>query len=624
MRINRACRPTPERLESLCPVSSLVLAALPEEYPAHPVHAASRPAREYVGTPHATTGSGAVRRPGISGSSAGRRGETPIPATAPRLRGVVGGMPLPLARWGRQAPSNVRMVPTSGLPLPGGDQPWVTAGAPTAPAVVAAPSPVAAGLSPTAGRGATGPRAGEWPSILAAADPGTTSAPARGLSGGISFETSSVLPGTEDPAPKARISSPGLHNDEVGPIPEVIQGMRYDAAFTVLVGATDPNVPGETGTQYEVVSYTWTFPSGAVKGYGSFNYLLEQDTTTSSGNFYAVFASHPTDTDGQGASIARANPDAEFDVDDLEKRYDEVQPNGFPATDHVIETFYWGPEVAPGEQQVSVSVTLRKIVNGVNQGTITVGDSVKLNVNRPTGNIQILEFGEAGVTGANVSTDYQWLQFDVNTTQPLTANSPVGIQWKATVNPTLNFGGKFRLTQTEDHHERRDYTWLGTAYTEWDDSVWLNNSVLVQPGWVVDDMDYPGNYLDEPGNPQVTVAEVGHNLYGDDSPFSELTLPYWGATPSTWWRSDNFTMTLMYCPDPNGTAGGKPTAIWVPVGKVNWSWGAFATYNAGTGKWDEGPEAPRQSHDQYQPTTTFPVWEHSVREFSGQFNRRVP
>ena len=72
---------------------------------------------------------------------------------------------------------------------------------------------------------------------------------------------------------------------------------------------------------------------------------------------------------------------------------------------------------------------------------------------------------------------------------------------------------------------------------------------------------------------------VTNQLYGNDSPGGPLdNIPNWVA--GTWTRSDKFTVTLMYNPDPTAVAGpgadGPARSIWVPVGTLTWSWTATA------------------------------------------------
>ena len=124
--------------------------------------------------------------------------------------------------------------------------------------------------------------------------------------------------------------------------------------------------------------------------------------------------------------------------------------------------------------------------------------------------------------------------------------------------------------------------------------------------------------------PQVAVAPVGSTLWSNDSPASRLnpnTLPA-GATPLTWFRVDSFTITAMYNPfptDPNQPGNGVPHSIWVPVGALYWSWGAYAQYMGG-GAWAVPANAaqegllPFSTKTQFGPTDVFPTWSYRKQD----------
>lgn len=69
---------------------------------------------------------------------------------------------------------------------------------------------------------------------------------------------------------------------------------------------------------------------------------------------------------------------------------------------------------------------------------------------------------------------------------------------------------------------------------------------------------------------------------------------------SSYQRSDDFTMTLMYQPS-------LPSSIWVPIASVDWTWGYGATSNDGGNTWTVGfrswPGSPVAG-----ATTSFPIW----------------
>ena len=181
---------------------------------------------------------------------------------------------------------------------------------------------------------------------------------------------------------------------------------------------------------------------------------------------------------------------------------------------------------------------------------------------------------------------------------------------------TGSFGGVFELTQTIQTNVQRAYTYSGNNYVDVGGVIVNPDGTYTNPGVMVDRMSYPG-YLD--GTTTLArTAGVGHVLASSDSPYSQLGYNYhWPVTPSSWWRVDTYTQTLMYNPGTPGTTD----SIWIPVGSLTWGWSAYASYNSATQTYVGSSVYPSgQFFVGYNPTDTFPTWTHQVAETAGVWN----
>lgn len=431
-------------------------------------------------------------------------------------------------------------------------------------------------------------------------------------------------------------------------VPNVMQGMLW-AGNPVVVDQNEVVHP-----EYTAVNFTWTYPTGAVKGYGIFKQFQERPGAADPGNYW-LFTGPPTDTGDAtpGGSIAMSDHEPidanlKYTADDLSYQ-SNLAANGQNAevNDHVINQFYWGPD-AVGQQTVTVNATF--INTQAPFDKVTGGDTVTVNVIRPTGSIYNVKQGQAGVSATDGFKN-QYLSLDKTTPRDISGNAiglPVGIEWNATVDtPTVKapdgtnqavkdpygtaYTGSFVMTQVVVYNAQRTYTdTQGVVHTQW--SGRLPGGTSPNPATTVDDMRYDG--LVEPhNNPQLgqEVFNVGlPAAYANDSPATLLTFVGWNTpeaiSAATWWRTDNFSLVLMYNPNPNPDAPvgpGKPypgrATIWVPVGYIPWSWSAFANLSiAGptSGTWVQGTGAgaPKQSFGTYAASTEYPIWQHQVKE----------
>jgi hypothetical protein len=116
------------------------------------------------------------------------------------------------------------------------------------------------------------------------------------------------------------------------------------------------------------------------------------------GATYWQYVNHPT------TSLAQIPTSHPFTADDLTW-------DGPGTVDHAESSFYWGPD-ATGESIVSVTATLKKFDgNGQVVDTFTDSESAKFNLVRPQGNINVIQFGTAGV-GWNDGLGNYWLNMD--------------------------------------------------------------------------------------------------------------------------------------------------------------------------------------------------------------------
>lgn len=138
----------------------------------------------------------------------------------------------------------------------------------------------------------------------------------------------------------------GHHPGGSNPIPNVIQGSRWFGFLRLQ--ASNVNT-----FDYQVLNATWTFPTGAVKGYGIGRQGQEPGGPPLGGAAFNFFDSGPT---LEGAEDPEDVKFA-FTEDDLNFTYSS------PDIDHVTKSFYWGPK-SVGPLSVHVEATFAKIVDG--------------------------------------------------------------------------------------------------------------------------------------------------------------------------------------------------------------------------------------------------------------------
>ena len=220
------------------------------------------------------------------------------------------------------------------------------------------------------------------------------------------------------------------------PIPTVVQGSQW--------GGT-PILAGTAAGSYQILSYTWAFPSGALKGYGTFT----TNTNDPSGP-YITFAGHPTSASNTTVQVVST-----FSSDDLTNQ----QGAGVNDPD-VFNQFYWGPQ-ATGNQTVSVSA---QVQNTTIKATMKLGDSAVTNVIQPQGNITTV-LGTAGLSAGGANYDgSQFLGIDINglyNSSNGKVTGTVGISPDGVVNTTgLPAGttGQYAIVQTiTEGASRSDY-----------------------------------------------------------------------------------------------------------------------------------------------------------------------
>jgi hypothetical protein len=424
---------------------------------------------------------------------------------------------------------------------------------------------------------------------------------------------------------------PGQHPGDTTPAPPIPQGSQF-VGYPLLSAPTG-------GAGYQLVNFTWTFPTGAVKGYGEFSQATE-GPGEGGGSTYTWFSGAPSTSLAQDPSLFP------FTSDDLNWTS--------PGDDHVVDSFYWGP-ASVGISTVSVTATFEKIVDDQVVDTFQGSDSAKYNVILSTGSISILQFGTAGLSTQTDDVGQYWLGLDKNSHVLPAATRPVGIQYSLSV--TTPATGSFTAIQTMQYKENRQWTDTGRNFHKEQNGFYVDSEtgqpVTNQDGTKKSMTDYPtldsiagigyGFRLndptmgpDSPTQPTLTAASVRNangvvnKLYGNDSPGTPLPKP---PTPTweggIWSRTDDFTITLMYNPDPNasgGVGGGAANSIWIPVGKLTWSWTATAgyfTFNNPNPKWvSQG--SPTQTPGTYSPTTQFPAWTASRNDASQGFSTFFP
>ena len=506
---------------------------------------------------------------------------------------------------------------------------------PPAPTGAGAPSPTADGFASTGVSAAPAPRvvvADPPPAVVAMNAPATFAAPAARSPEAVAAARPGPVGG--DPEPVVVIESTGRHKDAPPdvPLPELLQGTSYTARFKVTFPVPPVDPDGSSGDaplfDYKLEKYVWTFPGGAVKGYGTF----ETQTGDPDGP-HEVFTGGPTAQDG-----VPVRAETEFTNDDLDYDATQTDSNG-NVLDVVISTFFVGPEME-GLQDVKVQVTFRKYSNGVKGGTVEKGDEVQFDALKPTGAIAVDHAGVAGVSPV-LSRGSQYLQFakdwdkpryDLGTlTKYEVVNSPnIGIRWTATL--TLPGGlveGKFAVFQTISSQEAYDYIDQAAGNSAktneaifpvlGDDGMPVLTNGIASGDPVVDALDNAIPYglayttTDGKDHQESATAIPGQQLKGGDNPTSQLADAVRRFTlPVTHTRSDQFVTTLMYNPGREG----DNADIWVPVAKLPWSWSGFAKYDSkATPKWSDSkvvaPVVPAAS-EPAQANGDFPTWTRNV------------
>lgn len=408
--------------------------------------------------------------------------------------------------------------------------------------------------------------------------------------------------------PVVTIVSPGLHAYETTLPPQYVQGQRYDvsAAYNSYPNQTDgPQI------EWRPLKDVWTYPTGVVKGYGSF-----QKMNGDPDGPYTVFVSPPTDAPNTIVDLQ------DFTPDDLDK--DRQQ-----AGDHFIDHFFFGP-VSIGDVSLNVTTTFGKFIDGVDTGLrANAGDGVVLNIVQPQGTMEILEVGTAGLGPAG-STPLN-LQFDKDRVRPVAPN-PIealhpGVKWRVHVDPPLkregtSFGGDFMTTQTiPSSIRRRSYSAILGPYIQelirlpdkTSPCPCLDSSVGFYPGAI--SLTATGSFQQPVG---AEFATVGTYMTSADAPFQSLATTIDGYPTGNYYVSDKFLSTLMYWPD---KTMGVPNSIPVPIKYFRWEWGGSAYYAQGS--WFLGANADHTANDAkpFQgvtgqgSTALFPIWGHNINEF---------
>lgn len=264
------------------------------------------------------------------------------------------------------------------------------------------------------------------------------------------------------------------------------------------------------------------------------------------------------------------------------------------------------------------------------------------NVKQPIGEIEVLKFGEAGLSGNADQQNKYWIGLDRNS-HVVPENDPgrrVGIQYYGRINGGGGVGS-FTMIQTIKYQGVRDYTDPADMHHVEKSGYYLdsNGDFVMVDGKRKTLNDYPAldslsgrigygfrlnteqmgkgappiDYYSAPvlatgGDP----VNLPNKLYANDSPGSSLwPAPNWKTGTES--RTDYFTITLMYNPDPNAPVGPDSamfgTSIWILVGSLNWDWTATASYDAALAgvKWAQSDADQNQGN--YAITTKFPTWD---------------
>ncbi len=620
----RPFRPSALSLESICPVSSFAT-SIPPSARVVADQAGVRPTREQqisvvelIGRSQSNS-----RRVAATLGVAGSTARSTIPTPALETSNVAGGVNVDIGRYSNPitiasanvpstrssaVPTQVQDTGTSGGIIPevqpagGGSVVPTSSVTPSSPATNGVGSPdsltpkirpmtlAASSASPSAfgPSGTTGATHGNSSlHALSIADSSSGLVSDSGFGSSLASASGSTSGNPLPPTPPMLYISGGMakdsHDTSDTPVPTAVQGSPWSASLFLAQPSS---------TSWQILSYTWTFPSGAIKGYGTF-----QTNTDDPDGPYTVFAGNPTSASNTKVEVQG------FSSDDLTNR----QGAGINDPDH-YDSFYWGPE-AQGLQTISVSAFCKE---GNTGATATETDSATVNVIRPTGSIILNTganpnpsgsyypaFGQTGVSPVGLNSQ-QWLQLDANAIRnnDATVSGPHGIDWLAFVYPSAQgvmISGQFGVVQTVNYTATRIY------------SSNLYGTLTSQTAGLLPDGSNPGYTLDTyfpyGGTQAVGTDSSGStNVLGSsDTPGSPLDGPGNLTTPDSFSRQDYFTMTLLFQP-----AGG----IWIPVGQYTWSWGGSAKYSAGS--W--GLASGTQSRGSYSASTTFPTWSHNVQE----------
>jgi hypothetical protein len=597
----RPFRPSTLTLESICPVSSLATALPP---------VASAVAGEW-GTP--STRPHQPERSVAAAFSSMR--PTPIVAGTPGSRGVGGGPDLAtpsrttltanpgsavgvdLGRYNNAitvASANRPPGRPSAAPAPnqdtGGGGGISSQGQPAA-----TPPPAVVASSPSAGSTAvSSPQI--RPMTLAAtpmaATSSTPSATATTYDTSMSASTPSSTSdstsgsgsdsGSPAPPPYLYISGGSgkeQHDTSSNLPPVAVQGSSWSGA---------PTLQGSTAGSWQILTYKWTFPSGAVKGYGTFQTKTDDPTGP-----YTTFSAAPTSAKYTNVEVQG------FSDDDL------TNQQGAGITDpDTVNSFYWGPS-ATGLQTVSISAFIKNPGTGA---TMTVTSSSQTNVVQPLGTMTTA-LGRAGLsTGTANYKGAPYIGIDNRATFTtdwfgnlvVTANTP-GIQGQATIKKSslpAGVSGQFAVVQTITTRDSETYDGAYTVDTQ-SRQLTLGDGTL--PNGPSLDGLFP--YSDIGTAPGTSVRDPGFSF--EDIPASPLNDFPWRSTPISRSRGDSFTDTLMF----------NPGGIWVPVGSLTWQWSASANYDTTTSTWVQAGAS--QTSTPYVPASgngDFPVWSHNIQE----------
>ncbi len=345
---------------------------------------------------------------------------------------------------------------------------------------------------------------------------------------------------------------------------------------------------GPAAGSYNILEYTWSFPSGAVKGYGTFQ--TKNDDPTGS---YTIFTSDPTSASNTKVEVQG------FSSDDLKS----LEGSGIP--DHHTDSFYWGPE-ATGNQTVSISAIVEDTTT---HARMTLNDSATNNVVQPQGKIEAA-LGRAGLsTGTANYNKSPYIGIDnrgshsmnMFGTDTFTGNT-LGIDGSATFfKSSLPAGvsGQFAVVQTMTTRDSETYDGAFTVDTQ-------SRQYTLKDGTLPNGPSLDGVFPYSEIGTAPNTLKLDPVVFFNDNPASPLSdFPNF-STPLSRSRSDSFTDTLMF----------NPGGIWVPVGSITWQWSASANYvyNTTTLTWVQAgaSQSPTPTYVQASGNGDFPVWSHNI------------